>query len=1208
MEDEEQAVAEKYPFSIRCRLWKTTSRAGMMWDIFQVFLSMLACILYVVETYRKTQAWDWMEILEVVMTVFFLADYVFALYIAERRLRFIISLQGLVDLFTIVPVFLKLSPQSTFATRTLGFLRFIRILRIMRILRAFRVLDHALSPVRRQTFNLVLTLTSLVFLAAGLVQILESDFYRACNYVDAKDMPSCVPPRDHKDWTPDYTLEGECDCAEKECQVWPDRFGSLNDVRCFKWDFFRSFYFIIVTISTVGYGDFNPSNPLSRMLVIMFITIALVMVPMQVNRLTELLGMQSKFRKSFVPEFGQTHVLVVGNITASSLKRFFDEFYHADRFESGREALERIAVVLSPEEPSEEIRSLILQPRLSSRVQYVVGSVLVTKDLLRVSADKCLACFILANKQAKDVMSEDSSTVLRALSLENFNSNLMTYVQILSPTSNEALMEADVDYVVCVNSMKNAIVARSCIVKGLSTLLDNLFHTFSDENDGDEPWRKEYNDGAGLELYPIVTDSHNDSLLAVHHYSFQLLAYGITAYFKLSRLTLLGIERQVTLPSGEVKPQVFLSPCYMKLQSGDTLLVMAEYRAQIKPLEEPTEAMLRDMKRVLNIDHKVRISEIRKAMTQIDASGQLKALAGAHMSPSRRGRSWHGSARGSSRDWADFDDDSGDDDEHDSAALARSGRVASLGDVELVVRDSHDDSHSAADAAAAPAAAVPSAFPIDDGDSEEEDEDDDDFDAAAAAETSAAAVVAAAGGKRSDDDDASAPGWRGEVDDAAVVARTLEADEAAMKRMESARRLLRRSSTRGRGMSAGRHAPRSHRLAGVAHGVSVAQALASDAWYHDQVEAPPPADLEGHILVFGSLDELLLLLLPLRSPYLKGTSMYRPIVLMAELPLADWDDWPEVRELGDIYYLRGHPARRADLARARVETAYSYLIRSNRQSVRAVDGQLVDSNAIMLYLAMSKRVPDDVFSIVELTYASNMGILNSKMIRAIGRHRSEALSFKARLRVGAGNADFLAVNAADLAISEDSDRTPARADSAGDHHSMPYFAGGRGYVADLFDSLLCQTFYSASTLKICTLMLSDEDSDITGSTGSSGSASDGSADDGSDGDGEEKAETPHIYQVPVPVEFWGADYFELFTHFVLYHAMLPLGLFRAQTWANRALLPYVYTGPPQDAIVNKNDLVFVLSTAVQADRFIRRGARERASLPAATVRRLEREL
>ncbi|VDM80860.1 unnamed protein product [Strongylus vulgaris] len=50
-----------------------------------------------------------------------------------------------------------------------------------------------------------------------------------------------------------------------------------------QFDLFTSFYFVMVTFSTVGYGDWYPDTWMSRLCVVSFICIALVLLPSQVK-------------------------------------------------------------------------------------------------------------------------------------------------------------------------------------------------------------------------------------------------------------------------------------------------------------------------------------------------------------------------------------------------------------------------------------------------------------------------------------------------------------------------------------------------------------------------------------------------------------------------------------------------------------------------------------------------------------------------------------------------------------------------------------------------------------------------------------------------------------------------------------------------------------------------------------------------------------
>ena len=132
---------------------------------------------------------------------------------------------------------LYLDDQPNFAI-----FRFVRVLRLIRILRAFRLLS-GLSGVKRQLITLVLTLLSLIFLASGIVHLMENDvrqqYYLDCNYLVAAYNETCQHAT-YSDggecWLPschannltyfntepyDYTVDDPnyCDCQANSCSA-----------------------------------------------------------------------------------------------------------------------------------------------------------------------------------------------------------------------------------------------------------------------------------------------------------------------------------------------------------------------------------------------------------------------------------------------------------------------------------------------------------------------------------------------------------------------------------------------------------------------------------------------------------------------------------------------------------------------------------------------------------------------------------------------------------------------------------------------------------------------------------------------------------------------------------------------------------------------------------------------------------------------------
>lgn len=159
-------IPEHYPLKKKLVLAKASTTFGNFWDIFGIMLSLLACAMYVAGlSYIDIYSVKVINVIEIIITQFFLIDFLFNWFTAHTSFAFFLNPMTAVDLLTILPVYIKLA-----IGRTKGFstFRFLRILRLARILRAFRLLK-GLTGVQRQLITLILTVLSLIFLASGKI-------------------------------------------------------------------------------------------------------------------------------------------------------------------------------------------------------------------------------------------------------------------------------------------------------------------------------------------------------------------------------------------------------------------------------------------------------------------------------------------------------------------------------------------------------------------------------------------------------------------------------------------------------------------------------------------------------------------------------------------------------------------------------------------------------------------------------------------------------------------------------------------------------------------------------------------------------------------------------------------------------------------------------------------------------------------------------
>lgn len=263
---------------------------------------------------------------------------------------------------------------------------------------------------------------------------------------------------------------------------------------------FESFYFVIVTFSTVGYGDISPDNWLGQLFMLTMICLAFAFIPRQVE------GIHStwKERKKTGGEYssrhaaGHRHVVVcTSNLSAEYTMDFLIEFY------ANRKLEDHIVVLLSSDEKDTSLQIILKDPKWAHRVIYMRGSALKDTDLQRCRLQEADACFILAPSKCHNRDEADQHTILRSWAVKDFAPQCRQYIQLFK--TEHKLHVKFAEHVVCEDEFKYALLANNCLYPGLSTLVTLLLHTTNRElgEVGLETWQHVYGRHSGNEVYHI---------------------------------------------------------------------------------------------------------------------------------------------------------------------------------------------------------------------------------------------------------------------------------------------------------------------------------------------------------------------------------------------------------------------------------------------------------------------------------------------------------------------------------------------------------------------------------------------------------------------------------------------------------------------------------------------------------------------------------
>ncbi|OAD70616.1 hypothetical protein PHYBLDRAFT_69548 [Phycomyces blakesleeanus NRRL 1555(-)] len=274
--------------------------------------------------------------------------------------------------------------------------------------------------------------------------------------------------------------------AFQYCEV---TFGSNN------YTILESLYVVMVTLSTVGYGDITPNTQASRIIMMALIVISLAVLPSLITGVLDTLRKQSD-GGGHVGRGAIPFILIVGSFTTEQAIAILDGFLNVENAES------HLSVIfLDNNPPTEELKLMERNSMWGHRVQFLHGSVLSDDTLKRVQARYAKAIFTVSDQHAADPGKEDERNTVRLWSIFCYtvSNNVPIYTYNLSPST--AVYQKVAKEVICVREFKQYLLAMNCRCRGASTLMTNLLHQREPMNVYDEPWQAQFDDGSCNEIY-----------------------------------------------------------------------------------------------------------------------------------------------------------------------------------------------------------------------------------------------------------------------------------------------------------------------------------------------------------------------------------------------------------------------------------------------------------------------------------------------------------------------------------------------------------------------------------------------------------------------------------------------------------------------------------------------------------------------------------
>ena len=217
---------------------RSDSRKGRVFDITVQILIIISLVSFSIETLPglSEQTYTLLGWIEVVVVVLFTIEYILRIVASEKKLSYIFSFYGIIDLLAILPFYLSAS-VSLQALRILRLLRLFRVFKLLRYNAAFGRLGQAIWLAREELILFsVVTLMMLYLAALGIYHF--------------------------------------------EHAAQPENFRSIFD----------SLWWAVSTLTTVGYGDIYPITTGGRLFTFFVLMIGLGVVAVPTGIIASALG------------------------------------------------------------------------------------------------------------------------------------------------------------------------------------------------------------------------------------------------------------------------------------------------------------------------------------------------------------------------------------------------------------------------------------------------------------------------------------------------------------------------------------------------------------------------------------------------------------------------------------------------------------------------------------------------------------------------------------------------------------------------------------------------------------------------------------------------------------------------------------------------------------------------------------------------------
>lgn len=162
--------------SLKSIVEETNSKGGFVFDVFIQLMVILSLIAFSVETLPdlSQEVVGWLHVFEMFSIAVFSMEYVLRVFVANPKLKYMLSFFGIIDLLAVLPSLVGMGVDLR-SIRAFRLMRLFRILKLARYSSAMKRFHLALNIAREELVLFLCVTLILIFVAAVGIHHFESE-------------------------------------------------------------------------------------------------------------------------------------------------------------------------------------------------------------------------------------------------------------------------------------------------------------------------------------------------------------------------------------------------------------------------------------------------------------------------------------------------------------------------------------------------------------------------------------------------------------------------------------------------------------------------------------------------------------------------------------------------------------------------------------------------------------------------------------------------------------------------------------------------------------------------------------------------------------------------------------------------------------------------------------------------------------------------